>query len=82
MTDEQVLSMPIRRFWLFNESVDRLQASQDMRNLNVILGAKTPEGAKEVSDKLSEAIGTVVIKDHLRDKKALKNLSRKLLLGV
>lgn len=35
MTDEQVLAMPSRRFWSMERQISRIQAANDLRQVNV-----------------------------------------------
>lgn len=64
--DEQVLRMPIRRFWLLHRSIDRLQAEQDLRLLAISVGAQSAEGYKSTSERLRAEQGKVVVYDEVQ----------------
>jgi hypothetical protein len=60
LSDERLLKMPLRRFWLLNKNIDRLRAEEDLRMLSVALHAASGESAGDLSEKLMKQMGTVV----------------------
>lgn len=66
--------MPIKRFWLFSECIDRLQASDDLRAIRVVSATSSKEASDSTIPKLVESVGTVVIKDYARDPRATERL--------
>ncbi|WP_354734409.1 hypothetical protein [Acinetobacter nosocomialis] len=70
MSHECVLKLPIRIFWLLSKNIQRIQARNDLRHLNVAtaaaFGAVTMGGknqtsiTKEVSDQLAAERGVVI----------------------
>lgn len=52
------MDMPISRFWLFNKSIERIQAQCDFRSLRVARAAQaTEEGLNEFVKELTSEIG-------------------------
>jgi len=78
MTDAHVLSMPIRRFWLFSGCIDRLAAAEDMRALGVSTAINTKESIEAKVSELTESIGTIVVKNVKRDRESVKSLKARL----
>ena len=70
--------MPIKRFWLLETNIQRLQAENDSRQLRLLMASQGPE-AKQVGEALIKEIGTVSSDlTGKRDKNAtskLKNLA-------
>lgn len=66
--------MPIKRFWLFSECIDRLQASDDLRAIRVTSVTNSKDAADSIIPKLIDAVGTVIIKDYARDPRAIERL--------
>lgn len=52
--------MPIRSFWLMNNSVVRLMAEQDIRALTVASSAQAGEAVRSTRDNLVIEMGDVV----------------------
>lgn len=74
MSDAQIMNMPIERFWLFSESVDRINASDDMRQLAIHTSITNKDALQEKADEFTETIGTVVVKDYMRDAEGINKL--------
>ncbi|WKZ86345.1 hypothetical protein N5B55_05165 [Ralstonia pickettii] len=55
--------MPIRRFWLMSNNINRLMAERDMRALSVAGSAQSGEGFTEYRQQLILEIGTVLRDD-------------------
>lgn len=79
MSDRQTLKMPIKRFWLFNESIDRLQAGKDIRAMGLHASLNNKDSAIELIDSLNEQVGTVVLKDYERDADSINSFRQQLL---
>ncbi|MCG5512861.1 hypothetical protein [Ectothiorhodospira shaposhnikovii] len=54
MTDDQVLAMPVRRFWLMNANINRIQAEGDLRQLVLLTTAQAADG--DVREKQRQAL--------------------------
>jgi len=59
MSDQHVLSMPVKRFWLLHKNVDRLRAEEDTRILHVAIHAASGESASALADRLNKQMGVV-----------------------
>jgi hypothetical protein len=60
LSDEQVLKMPIKRFWLLQRNVSRLAAQEDVRAFNVaLLPHGKEEDIKQAYDKWKEQVGLI-----------------------
>ena len=73
LSDEQVLKMPVGRFWLLEKNVARIQAESDIRNVNVVSVPHVKNG-QEVQNRLIEELGTIVVMNHKRDDNASQRL--------
>lgn len=51
--------MPLRHFWFLNKQIDRLNAEDDMRQLNLIVATNSSEGIQQIQELLNKQIGTV-----------------------
>lgn len=60
MSYPDVLALPLRTFWALFEQVSRLQASEDLRQLDVMTAQHTSEGIEALRKKLVEERGTPV----------------------
>ncbi|PLC44565.1 hypothetical protein C0Q88_07755 [Ralstonia pickettii] len=57
--------MPLKRFWLMSNNINRLMAERDMRSLSVAGSAQSGEGFAEYRQQLILEIGTVLRDDPL-----------------
>jgi hypothetical protein len=53
------MRLPMRAFWLLCNSISRIEADQDQRQLRILISAESPDGAKELARVLSEQVGEV-----------------------
>jgi len=49
--------MPTRRFWAMENQIQRIQAGDDLRMVNVGIAAASDEARKEITERLSLEIG-------------------------
>lgn len=56
----ELMSIPIRTFWMMNVNAVRLAAESDMRSLSVVLGAQSPENYRHIRTSLELELGEVV----------------------
>ena len=59
LSENAVMGMPIRRFWLFVANIDRINAQKDLRALNVGACVQSPEGVKEYRNTLTVELGEI-----------------------
>ena len=62
----KVLQLPIKRFWLLHQNVDRIQAEQDLRLVKVFAYAQSEDGFKALVEDLQKQMGKVVEIDEAR----------------
>lgn len=74
ISDQHVLKMPIKRFWLLSENIDRIEAQRDMRALTVANVAQGEEAARDHRKHLQETVGTLVIGGAERDQEGFEEL--------
>lgn len=74
MSDTHVLKMPIKRFWMMNGNIERVQAQRDIRTLSVVASAQSGEMAQETRDGLLGEMGTVAISAPERDEQGFTEL--------
>jgi hypothetical protein len=60
-----VMGMPIRAFWLFNRSIDRIEASQQKSQITAFAAAQSGENGKEYVDGLDQTIGDIFVVDEV-----------------
>lgn len=61
MTDEQILKMPVTRFWLLNRSIDRISAERDLRLARVMGSITSQEGAEALFERLDQEMGKIAV---------------------
>ena len=74
MTDKDVLSTQISRFWLLARNISRITAEEDLRSLTIANVATSGERTKEYRDKLIAEIGTVSVIEEARDESGIARL--------
>lgn len=76
----ELMSVPIKTFWLMNDSIDRISAKEDMRSLTVASSCQSFEGATSHRERLTLEVGTMVklevdpIRDAVRDETGFAEL--------
>ncbi|EMB2321431.1 hypothetical protein ACN1NW_000389 [Acinetobacter baumannii] len=66
-TYESVLAMPIKTFWLLSNSVERIEAQQDLRHLKIALTGSmgaTQEGIEKLIESLNNEVGEIIKGDN------------------
>lgn len=74
LTDDQILQMPIKRFWLLNSNLPRIQAADHRMMLSTIACARHGELISSRGSELDDVVGTVIVADAPRDRDAIKKL--------
>lgn len=62
--------MPIRTFWSFTKNINRIQADNDLRAMDIALSANSGEFAKELRERLIETLKSPVKAEEKIDHKA------------
>jgi hypothetical protein len=55
----EVMELPIDAFWLMNRNIGRIQATEDVRSLEVAISAQSGEGFKSQRERLIAETGVV-----------------------
>jgi hypothetical protein len=75
LSDDHVLAMPIKRFWLLSSMIDRVQAMDAQRSLYIAqTAAAGGEAAKSEYARLTRKIGAIVTKVDVPDHNAINRL--------
>lgn len=68
MSFRDVMTMPLRAFWVFNKNIARIQAESEMRALNVLSASQSVDGYSDQMTRLEEEHGTPLVTiDNRRD---------------
>lgn len=51
--------MPIKRFWMFSEAIDRMNSAKDIRAINVAAAVLGEDSYVDTMEKLTESLGEV-----------------------
>ncbi|MGZ8497417.1 MAG: hypothetical protein ACXWXL_03340 [Candidatus Binatia bacterium] len=54
--------MPLRRFWLLSEMIDRLKSADDIRAIRVAASVLSSDAYSKTINLLQDAVGEIVIK--------------------
>lgn len=58
---DELVRMPIKRFWFYHRQVDRIRAEEDLRRLHLLAGVTSQEGVKQLQERLDEALGQIMV---------------------
>lgn len=61
--------------------MSRLEATQDLRTLDVYAGSQSQENYKQLSERLAREVGSVVVQEEKLDKRGLESLKGLAQLG-
>jgi len=69
--------MSLKRFWLFSESIDRMNAEQDIRSSRVAASVLDGDSYTESMQSLSDTVGTVAVRIFLdKDSESIERLKQ------
>ena len=57
--DTHLLEMPVKRFWLFSECIDRMHSAEDIRAIRVAASVQDQASYDDSMSKLRESVGEV-----------------------
>lgn len=66
--------MPVRRFWLMNSSIDRIEAERAMRRLDIAYSAQSDDGYKDYRKQLTAQVGKAIVEAAIRDEEGFASL--------
>lgn len=58
---DELLDMPIKRFWFINSQIERLWAEKELRDVMVHAAVTSSEAFKTASERLERTMGTIVV---------------------
>jgi hypothetical protein len=76
MSDEKILAMPIERFWLYSESIDRMKSADDIRAIKVAAAVLSSEAHSSTMDSLNESVGMVAHREFEKDTQGIEKLKQ------
>lgn len=75
LTDKEVLTMPLVRFWLLQSNIGRLSAAEDMRLLKMHASIGGKQSFEEYREGLIRELGIVQKVEEKLDREGLKRLA-------
>lgn len=77
LSDTHLLQMPVRRFWLLEKNITRMQAERELRQLPIVLAPNAKDSVQELAGRLSQELGsTVTVHVAKRDADATQRLAK------
>lgn len=58
---DELLSLPLKRFWFLVNQIDRLRAEEGIRHIQLLASAQDGDAIKEVLESLKDEMGKVFI---------------------
>jgi len=66
--------MPVKRFWLFDKNVSRIEATENIQTLDLIVASREKDIYKDMHESLERQIGVVALEAPKLDSKGLAGL--------
>lgn len=66
--------MPVKRFWLFDKNVSRIEATENVQILDLIVASRDNEAYKDMHSRLREQIGVIALETPKLDSEGLAGL--------
>ena len=66
--------MPVKRFWLFDKNVSRVEATENIQTLDLIVASRDKDNYKDMHEGLKRQIGVVALEAPKLDSKGLAGL--------
>lgn len=66
--------MPVKRFWLFDKNVSRIEATENIQTLDLIAASRDDKNYKDMHESLKQQIGLVALEAPKLDSKGLAGL--------
>ena len=73
--------MPLHRFWAANGMIEKLEASEHLKQLRLLAAVNSGEMLNEVAQELSRTVGEVVTVIERLDAEELRRIQSKLAKG-
>lgn len=66
--------MPVKRFWLFDKNVSRIEATENIQTLDLIVASRHNDNYKDLHERLRQQLGVIVLETPKLDSKGLAGL--------
>jgi len=66
--------MPVKRFWLFDKNVSRIEATESIQTLDLIVASRDQDNYKDMHERLKQQIGVVALEAPKLDSEGLAGL--------
>ena len=66
--------MPVKRFWLFDKNVSRIEATENIQTLDLIVASRHNDNYKDLHAHLQRQIGVVALEAPKLDSEGLSGL--------
>ena len=66
--------MPVKRFWLFDKNVSRIEATENIQTLDLIVASRDKDNYKDMHKSLKQQIGVVALEAPKLDSAGLAGL--------
>ena len=66
--------MPVKRFWLFDKNVSRIEATESIQTLDLIVASRDNENYKNMHERLKQQIGVIALETPKLDSEGLADL--------
>ncbi len=66
--------MPVKRFWLFDKNVSRIEATENIQTLDLIVASRDNGTYKDMHHRLREQIGVIALEAPKLDSEGLAGL--------
>ena len=66
--------MPVKRFWLFDKNVSRIEATESVQTLDLIVSSRDKDNYRDMHERLKQQIGVVAIEAPQLDSEGLAGL--------
>lgn len=74
LSPTEVLSMPVKRFWLFDKNVSRIEAMESIQTLDLMVSSRDNDNYKDMHRRLQQQLGVVVLETPKLDSEGLSGL--------
>lgn len=75
LSPNEVLLMPVKRFWLFDKNVSRMEAAETLLDLDRTVAASSTEGYKDMHERLKQQLGVIALDAPKLDSAGLAGLA-------
>ena len=66
--------MPVKRFWLFDKNVSRIEATESIQTLDLIVASRDNDNYKNMHERLRQQLGTIALEAPKLDSEGLAGL--------